>query len=277
MKPKKKKKQRRQWLMWLGLGLIFAMILAALLAPWLAIQDPNLMSLADRYLPPSDAHPFGLDQDGSDVFSKVLYGARVSLMVALTVVSVSTLIGLIVGSLAGYKGGWVDQLLMRLIDMLYAFPGFLLALSLVAVLGPSLPNLILAMCITGWTGYARLVRGEVLHLRTKEYIQGAQAIGAGPLRIVTLHIWPNLVGPLVVQATFGMAGTIITESGLSFLGLGAPPSIPTWGALLNAGRRLLIEAPHVSIFPGLAILTLVLGFNLFGDGLRDWLDPKKQF
>lgn len=274
---KKRKPPRRQWLMWVGIGLILAMIMIALLAPWIAVQDPNTMSLADRYQSPSWLHPFGLDQDGGDVFSKVVYGARVSLLVALTVVSISTFIGLVVGSLAGYMGGWVDQILMRFIDMLYAFPGFLLALSLVAVLGPSLPNLIFAMCITGWTGYARLVRGEVLHLRTKEYVQGAEAIGASPIRIISLHIWPNLVGPLVVQATFGMAGTIITESGLSFLGLGAPPSIPTWGALLNVGRRILLEAPHVSIFPGLAILTLVLGFNLFGDGLRDLLDPKKQF
>ncbi len=268
---------RRLGLMYLGIFLIVGMILIAVLAPWIAGEDPNHMSLADRYQAPSLAHPFGLDQNGSDVFAKVVLGARVSLLVALTVVGISTLIGLIAGSLAGYWGGWVDQLLMRFIDMLYAFPGFLLALSLVAVLGPSIPNLIFAMCITGWTGYARLVRGEVLHLRTKEYVQGAQAIGAGPIRVVCRHIWPNLVGPLVVQATFGMAGTIITESGLSFLGLGAPPTVPTWGALLNAGRRILIEAPHVSIFPGLAILLLVLGFNLFGDGLRDWLDPKKQY
>ena len=165
---------------------------------------------------------------------------------------------------------------MRIMDMLYAFPGFLLAISLVAVMGPSLPNLILALCVTGWTGYARLIRGEVLHLKTKDYVQSAISVGATTPRILILHIWPNLVSVIVIQASFGMAGTIIAESGLSFLGLGVPPTVPSWGALLNAGRQVLVDAPHISIFPGLAIVSLVLSFNLIGDGLRDILDPKKQ-
>lgn len=258
-----------------GGGLVGTILLAALFAPSLVETDPSLMTLAQRYSPPSAAHPFGLDQNGADVFAQVVHGARVSLYVSVSVVAFSVLIGLIIGSLAGYKGGWVDHVLMRFIDMLYAFPGFLLALALVAVLGPSIHNLILAMGLTSWTAYARLVRGEVLHLRAREYVLGAVALGAGPVRIMTLHIWPNLIGLVVVQATFGMAGTIITESGLSFLGLGAPPSVPTWGSLLNAGRRSIIEAPHISLFPGLAILSLVFGFNLLGDGLRDWLNPRR--
>ena len=258
-----------------GLSLILAMAFAAVFASSIAGHDPTAMDLAARYAPPSMENLFGRDQNGSDVFAQVLYGAQISLKVAFTVVFISAIIGLLVGSLAGYVGGWVDQLVMRFLDMFYAFPGFLLALSLVAVLGPSIRNLIFAMCVTGWTGYARLVRGEILHLKQREYVIGAIAVGAKPLRLLVRHIWPNLFGILVVQMTFGMSGTIITESGLSFLGLGAPPTIPTWGSLLNSGRRILTEAPHVSLFPGIAILILVLGFNLVGDSLRDWLNPRK--
>ncbi len=258
-----------------GGSLVGLILLVALFAPAIAGSDPAAMRLERRYASPSREHPFGLDQNGADVFAQVVHGARISLRVSITVVGLSVLIGLAIGSAAGYKGGWVDQVLMRFIDTLYAFPGFLLALALVAVLGPSVNNLIIAMGLTSWTSYARLVRGEVRHLRAREHVQGAIAVGAGPLRILTRHIWPNLIGLVVVQATFGMAGTIITESGLSFLGLGAPPDIPTWGQTLNAGRRSIIEAPHVSLFPGLAILCLVFGFNLLGDGLRDWLNPRR--
>lgn len=257
-----------------GLVLIGLMAFLAIFAPILSQHDPFTMSLASRYQPPTLTHPFGLDQNGADVFSQVLYGARVSLSVAFSVVGVSVFLGLLVGSLSGYVGGRTDHIVMRFIDMLYAFPGFLLALSLVAVLGPSIRNLIIAMCVTGWTGYARLVRGEILHLKNRDYVLSAVSLGSGPIRILTRHIWPNLIGILVVQATFGMAGTILTESGLSFLGLGAPPSTPTWGSLLNTGRRWLIEAPHISLFPGLFILVLVFGFNLVGDGLRARLSPR---
>jgi peptide/nickel transport system permease protein len=261
---------------YVGMALIACMACAALFASALTSHQPTAMDLAARYLPPSSENFFGRDQNGADVFSQVLYGAQISLQVSFTVVFVSAIIGLIVGSIAGYIGGWVDQIVMRFLDMFYAFPGFLLALSLVAVLGPSIRNLIFAMCVTGWTGYARLVRGEILHLKQREYVVGAIAVGAQPMRLLTRHIWPNLFGILIVQMTFGMSGTIITESGLSFLGLGAPPTVPTWGSLLNSGRRILMEAPHVSLFPGLAILTLVLGFNLVGDSLRDWLSPRKN-
>lgn len=259
----------------LGFILIISMVIIGTLAPWIAPQDPGLMNLEHRYESPSLAHPFGLDQNGSDVLAQVAYGARVSLIVALSVVGMSLCIGLLIGSIAGYLGGWPDLLLMRALDIAHAFPGFLLALSLVAVLGPSVPNLIFAMTLSGWTSYARLARGEVLHLKNRDYVLAATATGATTSRILFKHIWPNLLSLLAVQATFGMAGTVLAESGLSFLGLGAPAQVPTWGALLNSGRRVLAEAPHVSLFPGLAILILVLGFNLAGDGIRRWLDPRR--
>jgi peptide/nickel transport system permease protein len=270
----RKTKKVTKYLMLTGLFLIVLMMFVAIFAPAIAPQDPNIMSLKDRFLPPHGAHPFGLDENGSDVLSKIVYGSRVSLTVAFIVVGLSMMIGLILGSIAGYFGRPWDGLIMRTIDMIQAFPSFLLALSLVAVLGPSIKNLIFAMCITGWSGFARLVRGEVLHLKEKEYVSSAIAVGSSHWRTLIFHIWPNLTGALVVNASFAMAGTIIAESGLSFLGLGAPATTPTWGALLNSGRKILLEAPHVSIFPGLAIFILILGFNLFGDGLRDYLDPK---
>ena len=266
----------KKFLLYCGLSIIVLMSLMAILAPWISSHSPYDMNLQNRYLSPSLDYLFGTDENGSDIFSKVLYGARISLYVALSVVSISSIVGLIIGSIAGYFGKWFDVIIMRFIDMLQAFPGFLLALSLVAVLGPSINNLIFAMCISGWTGFARLVRGEVLYLKHREYVQAARALGAGNFRILSLHIWPNLVGPLVVQASFAMAGTIIAESGLSFLGLGAPPTEPTWGSLLNMGRKVLVDAPHISIFPGICIVLLVLGFNFLGDGIRDILDPKKR-
>lgn len=262
--------------MLVGGTIIVFMMLLAISAPFLPLSDPNKMSLVQQFAKPSFENIMGLDQNGSSVLSKVLFGSRISLYVALSVVTISCGFGLLIGSIAGYLGGWIDNLVMRAIDMLYAFPGFLLAIALVSVMGPSVENVIFAMCLTGWTGYARLVRGEFLHLKTKDYVFAAQALGASTPRIVIAHIWPNLISPLVVQASFGMAGTILGESALSFLGLGAPVTVPTWGSLLNAGRSHLIEAPHISVFPGLAIMTLVLGFNLFGDGLRDYLDPKKH-
>ncbi len=270
----KKSKVVTKRLMITGASLVLVVILVAIFAPLIAPQDPNAMSLPDRYQGPSFSHPFGLDENGSDVLAKVVYGARVSLIVSLSVVSLSIIIGLLLGSLAGYFGKLWDGLIMRVIDMIQAFPNFLLALALVAVMGPSVRNVIIAMCLTSWSGFARLVRGEVLYLKEKEYVTSALAVGSTHWRTIILHIWPNLIGAIVVNASFAMAGTIIAESGLSFLGLGAPPTTPTWGALLNSGRKILSEAPHVSIFPGLAIFILILGFNLFGDGLRDYLDPK---
>lgn len=259
----------------LGLAIVILVSLAAMLAPFIAPWDPASMSLPDRLQPPSREHWLGRDENGADVWAKLIYGARVSLGVAWSVVLISATIGLLLGSTAGYRGGWTDQLVMRITDIFFAFPGFLIALALVAVLGPSVMNLILAMCVTSWAGFARMVRGEVLHLKHREHVQSARAVGAGSLRIVVLHIWPNLLSLLLVQCTFAMAATIISESGLSFLGLGVASDVPTWGALLKSGRSYMTEAPHISLAPGVAIVMLVLGFNLLGDGLRDHLDPRR--
>jgi peptide/nickel transport system permease protein len=244
---------------------------AAVFAPWITPEDPNEMHLPLRYEAPSFSHPFGRDENGGDVFTKVVYGARISLAVSLGVVGAGAALGLLLGSLSGFFGGAVDSWLMRLTDMFYAFPNFLLALGVIALLGPSLMHLIFAMSLTSWTSFARLVRGEVLHLKEREHVLGAKALGAGPLRLLVIHIWPHLVGLLLVQSTFALASVIIAVSGLSFLGLGVPASVPSWGALLSSGRRILFEAPHVSLFPGLAILFLVLGFHLLGEGLRSRL------
>lgn len=259
-----------------GAGIILITTLLAIFAPELAPFDPNEMRLPDRLQAPSLHHFLGTDENGCDIFSRMLYGSRVSLAVAISVVLTSGFIGLLLGSIAGYFGGRVDYVITRMIDVVYAFPGFLLALSLVAMLGPSMKNLIISMSVTSWAGFARLVRGEVLYLREKEYVLTARALGAGVPRQMVYHIWPNLFGIVVVHSTFALAGTIVAEAGLSFLGLGVPTTIPTWGALLNSGRRFLSEAPHISLVPGTAILLLVLGFNLFGDGLRDYLDPRQK-
>lgn len=257
--------------------LILALFIAlTLLAPWIGTTDPNHFDLAKQFAKPSSEAWFGLDQNGADVYSEVLYGARTSLMIALIVVTISASIGLTLASYTTYRGGTADLVLSRLLDMVQAFPGFLLALALVAVLGPSARNLILAMVITGWAPYARLVRGEVLHLKQKEFVRGAEASGASSTRILIRHIWPNLFSILAVQATFGLAGVILAESGLSFLGLGVSPDTPTWGALMNQGRRFLNEAPHISFFPGLALSLLVLSIQLSGESLREWLNPRER-
>ena len=268
--------KRSTWMIVIGICVILTTSVLAILAPAISSFDPNEMHLSQRLQSPSLLHLLGTDENGCDILARMLYGSRVSLIVALFVVLISAFVGLILGSIAGFFGGKVDYFITRFIDIVYAFPGFLLALSLVAVLGPSLQNLVISMSLTGWASFARLVRGEVLHLREKEYVLTARALGAGTIRQLVFHVWPNLFGIVVVHSTFALAGTIIAEAGLSFLGLGVPSTTPTWGALLNSGRRFLSEAPHISLFPGAAILILVLGFNLFGDGLRDYLDPRQQ-
>jgi peptide/nickel transport system permease protein len=260
----------------IGLSLMTVILGIALLAPVLARKNPNTFDLAKKFESPSSEAFFGLDQNGADVFSQVLYGARTSLSIAIAVVMISASVGLLIGSWSAYRGGWIDVVTTRVLDMVQAFPGFLLALALVAVMGPSARNLVFAMCITGWAGYARLVRGEVLHLKEREYVRGAEASGASRSRILVRHIWPNLMSLLAVQATFGLAGVILAESGLSFLGLGLPPDTPTWGSLLNQGRRFLTEAPHISFFPGLALSLVVLSIQLCGEGLREWLNPRER-
>jgi peptide/nickel transport system permease protein len=259
-----------------GTVIVVLAVLAATLGPVLTPYDPSAQTLAERLGPPSPTHPFGLDELGRDILSRLLSGARISLLVGLAVVSVSSLIGMTLGSIAGYFGGGIDDLISRVIDILMAFPGILLAIALVAVLGPSLTNVVLALSVIGWVGYARLVRGQALRAREFEYVQAARALGAGPARIVARHVLPTAFPAVIVQATLGMAGAIIAEASLSFLGLGVQPPTPSWGTMLDAGRSHLFDAPHLTIFPGLAIATLVLGFNFLGDGLRDRIDPKAK-
>ena len=233
------------------------------------------LNLPQRLSPPSFDHLLGQDESGRDVFSQVVYGARTSLKISLIVVFVTALVGLLLGSLSGYFGGLYDRFLMILVDVFYAFPGFLLALAVMAVLDPSVMNIVIALCLTTWASFARLMRGEVLYLKEKEYIQSTVALGLHPFRILVRHIWPNLLWLLVVQMALVLGAVIVAESSLSFLGLGVPEGVASWGNLLNEGREFLLEAPHISLFPGLAILILVLGFNLLGEGLRDVLDKKQ--
>lgn len=259
-----------------GAVLVCVALLAALAGPVVSPYDPAEQALARRLEGPSVQHPFGLDELGRDVLARIFSGARISLFVGVAVVSISSLVGLALGLLAGYLGGAVDQLLGRVMDILMAFPGILLAIALVAVRGPSLGNVVFALVVIGWVGYARLVRSQVLRLRELEFVQAARALGASLPRVLVRHVLPGTLPALTVQATLGMAGAIIAEASLSFLGLGVQPPTPSWGAMLDAGRAHLIDAPHLTLFPGLSIAALVIGFNLLGDGLRDYLDPKQQ-
>ena len=256
-------------------GLIVAVaVLAALIGPIVAPFDSASQDLALRLDGPSMQHWFGLDELGRDILSRVLAGARISMLVGLVVVSVSSTVGIAVGAVAGYFGGRVDEILSRAIDILMAFPGLLLAIAMVAVLGPSLFNVVFALSLIGWVGYARLVRGQVLRARELEFVQAARALGASTPRVLVRHVIPTTLPAVSVQATLGMGGAILAEASLSFLGLGVQPPTPSWGTMLNYGRIHLLDAPHLTIFPGLAIAVLVLGFNFLGDGLRDALDPK---
>ena len=257
----------------LGAVIVLVTCLGAVFGPWLAPFDPTSQELALRLEGPTGAHWFGLDELGRDIFARVLSGARISLLVGLVVVSVSSAIGILLGSVAGYFGGRIDEAISRVVDILLAFPGLLLAIALVAVLGPSLTNVVLALSLIGWVGYARLVRGQVLRSRELEFVQAARALGATTPRILARHVIPTTLPAVTVQATLGMGGAILAEAALSFLGLGVQPPTPSWGTMLSYGRGQLLDAPHLTIFPGLAIAVLVLGFNFLGDGLRDRLDP----
>jgi peptide/nickel transport system permease protein len=258
----------------IGLAIVLVTVLAAVVGPSLSPYDAASQELARRLEPPSISHPFGLDELGRDILARLLAGARISLLVGLAVVSVSSVVGTLLGSIAGYFGGRVDDVISRIVDVLMAFPGILLAIALVAVLGPSLTNVVIALSVIGWVGYARLVRGQALRARELDFVQAARALGAGSPRIVVRHVLPTALPAVVVQGTLGMAGAIIAEASLSFLGLGVQPPTPSWGTMLDAGRSHLFDAPHLTIFPGLAIALLVLGFNFVGDGLRDRVDPK---
>ncbi len=258
---------------WFGAAVVFAAVIAAVAGPWLVPFDPNSQELALRLTGPSAAHWFGLDELGRDILARVLSGARISLLVAAVVVSISATVGIAVGSIAGYYGGWIDEGVGRLIDILLAFPGLLLAIALVAVLGPSLANVAFALSLIGWVGFARVVRAQALRTRELEFVEAARALGATTSRIVMRHVIPSTLPAVIVQATLGMGSVILAEAALSFLGLGVQPPTPSWGTMLNDGRGHLLDAPHLTIFPGLAIAVLVFGFNLLGDGLRDALDP----
>jgi len=260
----------KRWL-YLGMLMVSLFAAAALLAPVLAPHDPVRQDLTRDLILWSSEHPLGTDKLGRDILSRILYGGRVSLLVGIATVALSLGIGFVIGSLAGLFGGWFDQILMRLADILMAFPGILLAIAFTAVLGPGLDHVILALCLIGWTGYARLVRAEILSLREREFIHAARALGCGPQRIVVRHLLPNLFPPLVIQATFGMAAAIVAEGSLSFLGLGVEPPRPSWGAMLNEGRQFLLVAPHLTSYPGIALMLTVVALNLIGDALQDRL------
>lgn len=257
-----------------GLILTVSLIVIALAAPIIAQSDPFEQDTARRLEAPSREHPLGLDDLGRDVWSRIVWGARVSLRVGFSVVILASLVGVTLGAISGYFGGITDVLVMRTCDILLAFPGILLAIALVAVLGPSLNNVVLALATIGWVGYARLVRGQVLKVREMEFVTAAKALGARSPRVILRHVLPNVINPVIVMATLGLAGAILAEAALSFLGLGVQPPTPSWGAMLTAGRRYLGLANHLAIFPGAAIMLAVMGLNFLGDGLIDALDPK---
>jgi peptide/nickel transport system permease protein len=257
--------------------IIIFMLMAALsplLASWEKVQRQDLIA---RLEAPDSHHLMGRDQLGRDVLTRIIYGARVSMLVGLVVVSVSSLIGVMIGSIAGYKGGWVDRIISSyLFNVFLSFPGILLAIAMVAFLGPSVRNLILALSVIGWVGYARLIRAQVLKVREYDYVTAARALGASDFRILLRHILPNSIQPLIVQASLGMAGAILSEAGMSFLGLGVPEPIPSWGKMIDDSREFWFTAPHLFIFPGLMIALAVLAFNFLGDGLRESLDPRQR-
>jgi len=268
---------RRNPLAAIGAALVVIFVLFALFAPWIAPQDPAFIDLPSRLMGPSRAHWFGTDELGRDILSRVIYGARISMLVGVSVVTGSLLLGTIIGSLAGYYGRWLDRLVNVIVmNAFLSFPGILLAIAFVAFLGPGLINLILALIIGGWVGYARLVRAQVLAAREREYVEAARALGAADLRVIGRHILPNIMQPVIVQAAIGMAGAVLAEATMSFLGLGVPPPTASWGSMLNDGRSHLFDSPHLVLFPAMAVMLAVLSFNFIGDALRDYLDPRSR-
>lgn len=246
----------------------------AILGPELLGTDPMTQDLSNRLQPPSLAHPFGTDRLGRDVFARIVHGARVSLGIAVAVTAIRLVLGVAIGLLAGYGGGWVDELLMRVVDLLFAFPGIVLALVIAGIAGPSLTNVLLALAVVGWGTYARVVRSEVLSVRERDYVTASRLSGTPHHRIVLEHVLPNVLGPTIVLATLDIGTVVLATAGLSFLGLGAQPPTPEWGTMIAAGRHYLQTAWWLVNVPGLAIVVTVLGFTLLGDGLRDVLDPE---
>jgi peptide/nickel transport system permease protein len=257
-----------------GLALVLGLFAVALLAPWLAPYDPSFINLKQVLMPPSPDHLLGTDTLGRDVLSRIIFGAQISLLVGFVAVGIATLIGLFIGALAGYYGGWVDSALMRLVDLMLCFPAFFLILAVIAVLEPSIWNIMAVIGLTSWMGVARLVRAEFLSLREREFVTAARALGAGDARLILRHMLPNALAPVMVSATLGVAGAILTESALSFLGLGVMPPTPSWGNILTAGKDNIEIAWWLSVFPGLAILITVMSYNLLGEGIREAIDPR---
>jgi peptide/nickel transport system permease protein len=271
------KRARGQPLAVAGVVLLAVFVIGGVAAPWLAPSNPAAIDLPHRLESPSAAHWAGTDELGRDTLSRLLWGARISLTVSTAVVAVSLAVGLAIGGLAGYLGGWIDTALTTVaMNTFLALPGVLLAIAFAAFLGPGFSNLVLALAIGGWAGYARLARAQVLSVRDREYVDAARSLGAGGLRIFVHHILPNILQPVLVQAAIGMAGVILAEATLSFLGLGIPAPAPSWGAMLNEARSHLFDSPHLVIFPAVAVAGAVLGFNFLGDALRDRLDPRTR-
>jgi peptide/nickel transport system permease protein len=259
-----------------GLAIVGAMIILAVAPDLIAPYSPLVIDSVQRGNPPSAAHPFGMDQVGRDVLSRVIFGARVAMLVGLSATSLSLVVGVFVGATAGYFGGGIDAVLMRLVDALQAFPILILLITIAAALGPSLAHVIVILGLTTWAQYARVVRGDVLSLRQRDFVIAARTIGVPNRRIIIRHILPNALGPIIVLASLSVAGVILLESALSFLGLGTQPPTPSWGSMLADGRTYILTYPHIALFPGLAITLTVLAFNLLGDGLRDALDPRTR-
>ena len=268
---------RRNPLAALGAIFVLVFIVFAVFAPWIAPRDPASIDLRTRLAGPSFYQICGSDELGRDIFSRLIYGSRISMLVGSLVVATSLGVGLIIGSIAGYYGGRIDRFInVILMNAFLSFPGILIAIAFVAFRGPGISNLVLALALGGWVGYARLVRAQVLAAREKEYVEAARALGATDWRILVRHILPNIIQPVIVQGAIGMAGAILAEATMSFLGLGVPPPVASWGAMLNDGRAHLFDAPHLVLFPALAVMLAVLSFNFIGDALRDLLDPRSR-
>ena len=265
---------RRNRLAMTGLALVAGMFVVSLAARWLAPYDPNFIDLKAVLMAPGGEHLLGTDPLGRDVLSRIIYGSQVSLKVGFVAVGLATLIGLLVGALAGYYGGWVDQVLMRMVDLMLCFPTFFLILAVIAILEPSIWNIMVVIGLTSWMGVARLVRAEFLSLRERDFVMAARALGASDARLIWRHLLPNALAPVMVSATLGVAGAILTESALSFLGLGVQPPTPSWGNILTAGKDNIEIAWWLSLFPGLAILVTVMSYNLLGEGVREAIDPR---
>jgi peptide/nickel transport system permease protein len=260
-----------------GIVLVTILVICAIFAPWIAPQGPANIDLPSRLAGPSSSHWCGTDELGRDILSRLIYGSRISMLVGSCVVAASLALGLIVGSIAGYYGGRIDRFInVVVMNAFLSFPGILLAIAFVAFRGPGIFNLVLALSLGGWVGYARLVRAQVLSAREREFVEAARALGASDLRVIVRHILPNIIQPIIVQAAIGMAGAILAEATMSFLGLGVPPPTASWGTMLNDGRAHLFDAPHLVIFPALAVMLAVLSFNFIGDALRDFLDPRSR-